>query len=1021
MKRLLIMPILMVLGALALAYLLLPRERELAFMQFKAGHTKAARSSLERRLERGERSISDVSSLSEVYFSQGHVDRAVELLESLAAENPYDRDVQDRLAYLYDQAMRPGDYLSNLTQRYLLDPDEEKLRELESLYVLDDRTDDLLLVRQILVESQSGDDEDLLRLARQFAARGQLPEAVEALKLRTVSGIAGADEPGTALLLSLLLDLDRDDEAVAGALESLGDGQEPDRIEAYVRRFVEFDGLEAARRFLAELDDGRDRSEAWRLHHVGMLLKVGQIREARDLLEDAAAAGGVSAQGAPAYLEAALAAGRPRLAFDHLDAWGVGGLPLELIPTLLSHAKAHGRHDLCEKIRAEARPDVSDRPLLAARLAWDAGDAPGARRHLAELASQGVRPAKQILDHVLLLIEMGGVEQAEAVFRELDPAAVPADSFEDLAGCYVALGRAEDGYRALAPRHGPGASAPVTSGWIVLSAATGRIALVEGWLAEQSSLEPEIGAVLVEAALRSEAPALACRGAERLHRESPDARNRLLLAETYTAAGRGDEALGHLQALLDLGHDEAKAPYLLALQQSGRKEELRDRLLDDIAADVVPADRMDDYLSLLVEVGAGDLLMEEYEARARKHGGAWLYAYDEAARTSSSGAAFSAFLVNEFKRGDLSDEEMIERFRLLEARVPRTAVEEARGAAYAAPDAWGEVYADALERLPASDADRRGYARHRLAAGLKDDAERRAVADALLRAGDVEGAVDIYRGLAAAGGPGSADTRQLLHLWGPRPGPDALAWCAERAGRSPEGERTAWLRHLLDLGGSDQVAALLAAEAPADEDAELQFLHVLALERTDDAQALAVALPKAIAAAGDTAVLRRLAWTAVERQFDAEARSAWERLLRLEPSDHQALLWLGGDALTERRWEEAERRARPGVAHHPESIAMHALMAEVLTETRRTDESAEHYEKVLALVAGLEAPSRTDSLTAAGALARLGRNEEAEMVYERLSATDPGDPTVRAEYASFLLATGRHARVREILGEGGRD
>jgi cellulose synthase operon protein C len=171
--------------------------------------------------------------------------------------------------------------------------------------------------------------------------------------------------------------------------------------------------------------------------------------------------------------------------------------------------------------------------------------------------------------------------------------------------------------------------------------------------------------------------------------------------------------------------------------------------------------------------------------------------------------------------------------------------------------------------------------------------ERREAALRLLNADDRTSAEATFRELAAVDGPKGIDTRELLYLWGPQPGTEALDWLEHRArsAATPE-ERAAWLSHLVAKGGAARAVALI--DQPGGEPkGALRDALVVALQRLGRNERLAATVDAALAEERDPARLASYAKAAEAAQRLDTADRAWRAVLAVAPDDPTALRQTG--------------------------------------------------------------------------------------------------------------------------------
>ena len=176
----------------------------------------------------------------------------------------------------------------------------------------------------------------------------------------------------------------------------------------------------------------------------------------------------------------------------------------------------------------------------------------------------------------------------------------------------------------------------------------------------------------------------------------------------------------------------------------------------------------------LIALGADAQALPYLKRLARERKGAWLYAYADAADRVGAGARdqFADFLEAELRRRDLSDAEVDERVALFYARNPQRAVTSLSARALARGGASASVHIEAMIKLgqkaQATELMTQLAANPRLPV-----TERRGTATACwkrVRASRRKWPTGRSRQPSTPDGP---DMRQLLFLWGPRPGAEA--------------------------------------------------------------------------------------------------------------------------------------------------------------------------------------------------------------------------------------------------------
>jgi len=353
-------------------------------------------------------------------------------------------------------------------------------------------------------------------------------------------------------------------------------------------------------------------------------------------------------------------------------------------------------------------------------------------------------------------------------------------------------------------------------------------------------------------------------------------------------------------------------------------------------------------------------------------------------------------------------------YGLIEAKRWREALPLLRARVQGGTGEWDWAYEQALR---ATD-NRDELVRHLRGKAVRKDLpkdDRRALAFALLDLGDKSGAAAIFQALAATAGPDHPDLAQLLFLWGPRPGDEALAWLAARAETVLEGPQErflAWIDLLLGRGGEERARALLTRRFEMRQETATGLRLVDILRQDGDARALETILLVLSKRDLSDAQTLRLAQTAQAAGLESVALGLYERAGTRPAHLEAAKILLYRGAYT----EAAERFARLNAKNDPsaESLFLEGEAQAGLGNRRRARTLYRQAES--RLPADITGADFTDRRIAAMVLARLGRMDEAAALFDRLLAERPTDLHLRADYADALLAAGREDAAARVLG-----
>lgn len=652
-----------------------------------------------------------------------------------------------------------------------------------------------------------------------------------------------------------------------------------------------------------------------------------------------------------------------------------------------------------------------------------------------------------------------------------------------LAGLFVEAGRATDGLALFdrLRRTRPGPETEV--GWALLATAAGRTKDVLDWIARDRQLGRQDLSDLYYVAVDAAQPRLALAAAERMAQAFPGPAAQRILAEALLAANRPAEAVpllrdlladqpdlegAYLAALRGSGQGRVLVDYVTQRLESGQLDERGETeaiyiLLEAGAqATALPwlerrarggedawlfayADaarkigRGADLLALLVERldrpgldTAGReltvaLLVESdpgmaavaIAPMARADPALWADDYVEALRRAGRTGEIGAYLETALASGKLSgatEESLVH--ALIDRAGAGTALPFIARIAERRGGAWLDTWVAALDGAGRKDEARAVLARLAGDPALPPE-RRRGAAFALLERGDKAGAVAGFRALAAGGDAQSADARQLLFLWGPKPDAAALDWLAEQARRTQGAARRGWLAQLVELGAGDRIRAMAeAAGAARDLDLDIAVAEALAGDTASDPRALDAAIDRVAGGEVDIDALRRIARAAERGRHRAAADRAWAALLQRDGNDADALRQRGMIAYDEGRSTLAERFLGRYLARAAEGGDFEAnyFYAETLVQRGRQGEAPVYWRRALQRIVATPDKSFYMRLVEANILSRMGRVEEAVAAFETLRRERPADAGLTADYGAMLLQHRRIRRAGEVLG-----
>ncbi|MBP2315779.1 tetratricopeptide repeat protein [Azospirillum soli] len=995
--------------------LLIPRGGELALQKFRDQDFHTARAAYEQRFTAGDRSAGTVMPLTKLYLQDGAVDRAIVLMEEFIAREPDQVEGRQLLGRLYQDAQRVGDYLENLEALARLKPTDETNRELAYLAGFHGQIERQVAALIRYCELRPDDVQTQQELAALLAARGEHAAAVDWL-IRADDRANGAIEADSReLLMSLLIDLDRDDEAFTRAQRWMGENPTPSDAIGLVSQLSAAGRPELALKLLEPEAAKPGHPLAIELTFIDLQIAAGRLDEARARLDalpgpvdDLTLGRLVALQMNAGMGRKALATAKPR-DLNLVPGWALAGLA----------DAAFRERDVAfldRMVRDLGEGFLTEQPLLAANIALARNDKAAAVRWAEQSLADAALPLAEHLAAVRLLDRAGQRAKASAAFDRLPLAGnVPDDVLEELSGLFLDLDHVKAGFAWFDARRRASPSLAADVGWVRLAARAGDAKQVAAWLDAHPTLDEALLQDIATIAAERGESALALKAAERVFAMAPTPRSRFALASALLSAKRANEALPHLTDLLADGGPEVETAYIAALGALGRSEELTRFLAAKLGKGGLGDEEEAAILYALLEHKAYRPALPYLRERAKRQGIEWLYAYADAAKGAGAVAELADVLEADLARPDLDAKGREQRaFLLLETAGPARALPVLKQLAGGNGGPWDGLYREALTKL-----GRKDELRHYLLARAGDERvpakERREIAFALLDQGDKPAAEQALMRLAAGQGPDSPDFKQLTYLWGPRPPAAALDWMEGRAkaARTPA-EQAAWYDKLAELGGARRVAERLGqGGTPAARDLKAPYIEALATE--GKGRELAEAVRSAVPQERDPERLRRYARLAEQTRQRAAAADAWHALLSLKPEDGDSLRQLGMLAYDENRLGDAERLLRRFLAKGPGDYEANYFLGEALTALKRPTEAVPFYRRSLEQIRAQK--SKSDSLvqTEANLLNRLGKVDDAVALFEGLRKLRPNDRQLKADYAAMLIENGRLKEARRVL------
>lgn len=328
---------------------------------------------------------------------------------------------------------------------------------------------------------------------------------------------------------------------------------------------------------------------------------------------------------------------------------------------------------------------------------------------------------------------------------------------------------------------------------------------------------------------------------------------------------------------------------------------------------------------------------------------------------------------------------------------------------------WADTYEDSLKKLGRKEEMVKFWVNRVKQPDLSAE-RRRGLAYQLLEANRKSIAVAVFQELAQSASAGSEDVKELLYLWGPRPGPGALKWIASRCEASTGAERAAWLKHLILSGGAKEAIRIVQKTGFSGETGDKVFYAYLkALEELRDGPAFAAAVRGRVKTENDPDRLSRYGKLAADLEQYEVAQVAYEKLLTLRPKDVESLRTLGLIASYANHQKKARVYFERYLSKKDGDWQVNYYFAEANFLEHRKSDAQKYYERALKKIDGGPRATFPQLMARANILHRLSKDEEAISAYEKLMEQHPGNKEIRVKFVSALMDLGQYNRAEKLL------
>lgn len=955
------LPILALLAlAAGLTLTLVPHGRELALLRLAAGDAAGAVASLERLVADGDRSPATLSALARALARTGNVAAAAQLLERLAEERPGDRAVLEMLADLQRDAGRTEGLIRTLQSLQAIAPKIDRQRELAELLGQAGRKEERRLALRDLVQHFAAQPVDYVDLARAEQEAGDPAAGALVLQELAARHPEAADASVIGLRIGMLLAADQADQALQLGRQWLAGRSDLARVAPIIGGAFTVGGHPdlAVRVLETYAGPGADPELVAALAQAET--DSGHPEQALQRLEQLGTTLKAMGTSKTALLRLRLALGLQAVdrANTAAEIIGLQQIPPDLLAGLSRLFLTAERTDALRHILASAGQSFLETDaVLAAQIFLAVGDIEAARRW-SDRAAQGL-PAQP--DKVVALatveLRLGRLDRVMKMLKQAIAAPdLPTSTLIDIARIYIRAGHAAEGAAVLDAlrRQQPSLAADIA--WALAATASGQGREVGAWLAGHADqeLSPDTLQDLAYLATDAGEMNLAINAAERLVTLRGSTGDALLLARTLLNAKQAKRALEQLRAL------PAGTP--------------------------VPDDLREAVLLAAWRQGAavGDELRTIWRGHLASAG------------TASQREAAIAML--------------------LELRAYADVVPVLHQLAEQDPVHWIAVFSEAAAAAGQRSGLPAFWAETAMRPALPAEF-RRQLAFRVLQAGDTPRAEHVFRALALTAPPRSPDVQMLLFLWGPRPSTQQLDWIEARAQRATAAEKAEWMTILNDHGAPARAIAIYRATPPADASDGQADAYAAALEAVGDRTALAAVLREQLPRVTSTDRLQRLAALA-ESSGDTELEwQALNKLVAAGKDGPKVQRRLGTVAFQRHDMKAAEQHLSRFVEATGGDYESLQLLGNISVRKRDTAGAQAWFGKGLQKLQQSGDQSFRAKTVEANLLHRLGQDDAATKLYERLVVERSTDLNLRADFVAMLMERGALQRARAVLGQ----
>lgn len=960
---LIILPIAMV--GLVASYFLMPKAQELALMQMKDKHFTEARTDYETQLEQGKLNVEIATRLSELYLQTGDIEKAIGVMEKFVKANPTHLAARKTLGTYYQYAQRQDDYMRNLEEINKLLPKPENLKVLSEIYNFNTQYDKQAeTLKKLIAEQGTTDATSYVDLASIYASGKNYSQAIatlQTLKQKRPEDFEFAQEE---LLVTLLFDNNQPNEAVAEADAWIKAHIDTYDNNARLISVANFRGnIDLAKQLLANYSpDQINASPALMETDVLLMVAAGQDDEAYNRLKEVYVAGNLSPDLQKNLLFSAVVHDDIKLAKDVFSVAQLDSYSETELVSLTELAVMENQPWLLKEINQKfPTADYKETMPILTSMLIISNRSPDADKTIAELDKITLRN-DQILQIARVCARNNNFGCVDHFLHRLPPADQLGDlEVANVGDLYLDIHQIDKGYEFITNTVKNRNSSEIERVRVKYAAVRGDTDTVEKYLiAHKDTVSPRTMSDLYFVALNNKQLVTAVTVAEFYNSTHNTSQSRSYLSYAYVQTGQFAEAIQLLRNNKPMTEDDENN-YIVALAKLSKSNP--------------------EYRKELTEFASAKL------------------------------------------RSDISKKQKMSLvYALISIKEVDPVMPYIRELALSEGGQWASLYAETLDKQ-GKHAEARKFWVMLASQSSTSAKQKREIGFNLLNGGFKDDALPIFTALAEHAKPDSEAVKELLFLWGPRPESDKMAWLERHYRNAPDTEKAGWAALISDYGSAEFIMEF--AERNPDSSQYKEFLngYMESLVNTGQFASKGPDMRIRAESRGDTAWLHEYARIARANSMNAEARSAYESIMILDPNDTKALRNAGivafaqADYALSKLYLDRYIDSETKFLEDRESYFGLFYYGELLRRDKRIEEAKPYYTETVALI-------DTQRLNSAEALAVKAQSQiwggeikEGLKTFAAAREQYPNDDVLRADQAGALIDLAYYNQARRILAE----